>query len=332
MKQLFNTVFILSCILGVAQNVEIATFLHGAQGAYTITHDNFCADDTPGISAYADSMALSHGINFNFSIITGKCDSLEWEAARKLIKHGHEAAGNTHRHYCGLPVSWCPTKTFDSTEFDIEYKLSRELIIEKLGVIPAFQKYSFTLYNKQMIDYVESLGYTASFCGHEWGFNYPKTMQLKRPGTQNLRPRDGIIELNKLASDAIKNNQWAIRLTLGVHDSSWSSITLNEYEKHLSYLEEKKKTGELWVAVFSEVHSYVSAMRTSTIDTVFVSPESSAFLIRGKKEDFELTIQTSNTRSIKKVLINGNETIVTERNGHFFFNARVNKPFTIYYE
>ncbi len=330
--------FLLSLFLPVAsfgQNdeIKIAPWLNGAKGAYTIMHDDFCMAHASGIAEFADSIATAHSIVFDFPVVTNHCDSADWSIAKDLIKRGHEISNHSHNHYCGLPVSWCPTGTYDSSNYNTEYNLSTQLIYENTGIRPTLFIYPFDLHTGHMHDHLMNLGYKATRSGPQTsGTNHPDSLELERLGFQVLRPEQGLEELNDLVDRSILFQQWGIRVSHGVNDASWGSITLEDYEAHMSYLESKVASNDLWVTTIGPIHEYLSIKKTSSINLISKTNKSSTYNLQSEQTAFVLTLQLKTQREIKKITCNNQVIESTMRDGFTFFNIITENDFTITYK
>lgn len=312
--------------------IKISRWPNGATAAYTIMHDDFCMDHASGIAEYADSIALSHDINFDFPVVTNHCDSIDWAKAKEMIANGHEISNHSHNHYCGIPVSWCPTEKYDTSDFQAEYDLSTELIIQNTGQKPDFFIFPFDLHTGAMHKYLTAHGYRATRSGPQSGINHPTTMDLKKVGFQVLRPEQGIEELNELVDLSIKTRQWGVRVTHGVNDASWGAISLKDYEAHMSYLESKKNSGELWVSTITPILNYIETTKTSSLKLISNTKNQSTYKLRGNDPKVELTIQLRTNREINSISVDREIITAKRQNGYILFNIQIGSAFIIKYK
>ncbi len=312
--------------------VSIAPFLNGAKGAYTISHDNYCMDHTPGIGKYADSVARAYDIKFTFPIVTIDCDSAEWAKARDMIAYGHEVANESYDNRCGLPVSWCPETSFDSSDYNVEFDLSHKLITDNTGEIPQYFCFPYSLHNQQMIDYLSQMGYLETRSGPQFGANDPLKMDLKRFGFQVFRPDENIHDLNKLADQMVTSGQWGVRVLHGVNDGSWGEVKLHDYIAHMQYLKEKVDSNMLWVSTPTPILNYLRAERDAKLSVIDSSVHSTTYLLSGSSIGTELTIILKNQTSLKNIKINHHKIDFFIHQDQVLFNIPIGSEFSIHYK
>lgn len=313
-------------------NIEIAPFLNGTKGAYTISHDNFCMDHTPGIAKYADSIARAYDIKFTFPIVTIDCDSAEWAKARDMIAYGHEVANESYDNRCGLPVSWCPETTFDSSDYHIEFNLSHQLITENTGQEPKYFCFPYSLHNQQMIDYLTNMGYMETRSGPQFGSNDPLHMKLDRFGFQVFRPDENAHDLNAMADQAINSQQWGVRVLHGVNDGSWGEVSYGDYITHMKHLRTKIDSNLLWVSTPTPILTYLRAERDAKLTILKTSKHQEIYALNGTHTGDTLTIKIQPSRTVKRVSHKTHRIPHSNREGVIYFNVPVGSNFIIHYK
>jgi hypothetical protein len=183
-----------------------------------------------------------------------------------------------------------------------------------------------------MHDYLMNLGYSATRSGPQTsGTNHPDSLDLERLGFQVLRPDQGLEELNDLVDQSISLERWGIRVSHGVNDASWGSISLEDYDAHMSYLESKIASNDLWVTTIGPIHEYLTIKKKSSINLVSKTSSSATYNLQSKQTTFVLTLQLKTDREIEKITCN-NQIVESKNTGEIvFFNITTGKDFTITY-
>ncbi|WP_108867920.1 polysaccharide deacetylase family protein [Aquimarina aquimarini] len=251
--------------------IEVSKWKNDSKGVYSLIHDDFGIPNANGIANYADSIATDHDIKFGFAIITSEVDQTEWGIANKLIDNGHEPINHTHNHYCGLDVSWCPTKIWGVDDFDVEIDVSHQLIFDNTGVTPLFFAFPFDLYTTEMLTYLAAKKYLGARSGaYTQGVSSDFLNDTNTPyfGLKFYAhgPNTPIENLNKVANMAVQEGLWAIREVHGVADGSWGTISIPDYTNHIEVLQELQNQGELWVSPPSEVIKYIETSKHTRFD------------------------------------------------------------------
>ncbi len=261
MKTLRFTMLMFWALFGIrvsAQNatfsVEFTAFKYDAKGAYTLIHDDF--GTAWGIEKYVDSIAYHRKIPIAFGVITSACKSTHWESARQMMQHGHELINHSHRHYCGLPVDWCPSEIYTEKDYPIEFDTSTQIITKETGFRPTFYIFPFDLYKNEMFEYLEKIQFLGARGGTKSKLNTSETNDFFRLNFHVYFPNDSVKTLNQLAQKAIDQKQWAIRAMHGVGDNSWGVVSVKDYQNHVDFLAQKVKENELWVVNPSEIIKY----------------------------------------------------------------------------
>ncbi len=343
MKLVHKLTFVLAFI-GLYQvrsqtpSATIATWKDNFTGAYSVIHDDFGSASVNGIENYADTIAYNRGIKFTFGAITGSCTAQDWANALTLMSHGHEIMNHSHNHYCGQPVAWCQTSTWDENDFDIEIDQSSSLIEANTGHFPRFYIFPYDLHTDTMLSYLESIDYLGARAGTQsqtLSFANLNDKDFPDPFRVNFfvfGPSTATSDLNDAAQMAIDYEGWAIRELHGVQDASWGSVPEANYRAHMDYCKARQDAGELWCATTSEVISYQTqrlaynldvnsnvGMGEITIDFVLNDPELKTHL---QICPLTLNVDVDGMPGVFQVFQNGTEITEVSRNGDVLtFNA-----------
>lgn len=252
-------------------SASIATWKDNFTGAYSVIHDDFGSPSVNGIENYADTIAFNRGVKFTFGAITSACTAQDWANALTLMSHGHEIMNHSHNHYCGQPVAWCETNTWDEDDFDIEIDQSSALIQSNTGHYPRFYIFPYDLHTDTMLSYLEYIDYLGARAGTQsqtLSFGNLNDQDFNDPFRVNFfvfGPSTNISDLNGAAQMAIDNAGWAIRELHGVQDASWGSVPVGDYRSHMDFCKSKQDIGDLWCATTSEVISYQTQRKSYTL-------------------------------------------------------------------
>jgi hypothetical protein len=269
-------------------DVSIATWKNNALGAYNIIHDDYGSSAVDGIWQYADTIAFNRGITFTTGAISSACEedrnvngySNPYDYAKKVMieQHGHELINHTHNHTCALSIGWCGGEGWadQDEDYSVELEQSTLSIYENTGYQPRFFIYPYDQFSGSANEKLKELGYIGSRSG--WNSNQAETEPYHRGGydTYDLDDffpdEDGFFrsavviglnnstgeadELNENAQLAIDQGVWVNRELHNVGASGWGNVPLDDYRTHMDFLQEKMKSGELWVGTVSEILTY----------------------------------------------------------------------------
>lgn len=257
---------------GQSPSASIATWKSNYTGAYSVIHDDFGAGSVNGIENYADTIAFNRGIKFTFGAITSECTSQDWANALVMMSHGHEIMNHSHNHYCGQPVGWCETNTWDENDFDIEIDQSSSLIQSNTGHYPRFYIFPYDLHTDTMLSYLESVDYLGARAGTQsqtLNFANLNDQDFNDPFRVNFfvfGPSTNVSDLNAAAQMAIDNSGWAIRELHGVQDASWASVGESDYRAHMDFCKQKQDAGDLWCSTTSDIISYQTQRKSYSLN------------------------------------------------------------------
>jgi hypothetical protein len=250
---------------------------NGAQGAYSIIMDDFCAATTNSL-AWAATEASNRGFGIGFAVIAGQCDEAEWEIARQLIVLGSEAINHSLRHSCA-DITKCNGTTPWITGSDAlfsEVDSSTQLIEVNTGVRPTFFGYPFDVAHDDAQKRLQELGYLGS---RSWshrtytsgGFNRLNMINGFRVEYDARQPANMAqyqnYEMDDYATQAASKQAWAIRETHGIDDGSYGAWTAAEFTAHLDHIAQLQTQKQLWVAPPSTVLKYVNLSQQLTWTT-----------------------------------------------------------------
>lgn len=242
----------------------------GANGAYSLLHDDLCAYITDGQINYAHPELAKRNLVAAFGIISSKCAEYHWTAAKNFIAYGHEIFSHTRNHNDANTAAWDSVAEIQGATQDIAAKLNYTVsyFAWPSDIAPdaplAYLRSQANFIGGRAPNRVAPDG-TIQY-GNAAGvnqFDFADPFQVKwdlftNSGIWSLYPQGSEI-LNLHVDAAINAGGWATRTAHGVNDSSWETIPLARYTGHLDYVKSKVDAGLLWVATPSQVIRYRNA-------------------------------------------------------------------------
>jgi Polysaccharide deacetylase/PA14 domain len=244
-----------SSVIAQAPSVSFATWKDNRKAAYSIIHDDFGDATTVGIGKYADTIAHNRGIKLTFGAITSVCDTSDWNLARRMISHGHEAINHSHNHRCAVPLDWC-TDAYGPADYHIELDTSTALIERGAGHRPRFFINPYDLSTDSIILHLKQLGYLGDRAGTQEALNTKNFTDFFHLNYHVFSPTTTLAQTNQAVTDAINAQGYAIRELHGVGDDSWGMISLANYRAHLNFVRQQIVAKKIWSATLSEVVTY----------------------------------------------------------------------------
>lgn len=247
----------------------IATWKGDVTAAYTLTHDDFGANNVNGIEDYADTMAFNRGIRISFGPVIGQCDENDWAVCRRLVSHGHRVMNHTWNHRCGNPNAeeWCTAfGVWDQPQYNTEIDEPTRIIEEKSGQYPYFFIFPFDQYTETAVNYlVDNKNYLGSRTGdYDTGPNPANMANPSRPAFWVTRPEYNIADVIQSIHTTVQQGAWGVREFHGVQDGSWGSVTETHYRMVLDLLRQYVKSGDMWSAPTAEVIAYLNQRKAYT--------------------------------------------------------------------
>jgi hypothetical protein len=240
-----------------AQSVQIATWRHGATGAYSIIMDDYGGGDL-GLRQYADSMLVNRGFAVTVDIIVGSCTPQNWAYARELFSHGHKMASHSWNHL----QQWGPA------DFPLQIDSSKAVIEREVpGSRCLFFGFPYEVFNDTMITYFRTREYIGTRGGNFHGstLNPPAIPDPFRSNFEFYGSETGLSGLNTFVAWAISRGGWALRETHQVlYNQGYNPIAPDSFAMHLDFCRQKADSGLLWMAPVQEVIMYARERETYT--------------------------------------------------------------------
>lgn len=257
--------------------VQATSWKYGATAAYSMMHDDLCAWVTDGQIDYAAPALKARGLISSFGMITGStCGAKHWAAAQQFLQDGHEIFSHTRNHSDANSALWDMAGEISGSSDDIAAHLN--------GYRPTFFAWPSGVAADAPMAYLRTAaGYIGGraanrvdangmviYDGHIAGINgttVPDAYQVRSEmftlsaqySEYEAQVKAGGDLLNLHLDAGISKQGWAVMTMHGVNDSSWNSVPLQQYTKHLDYVKAKVDAGVLWVAGPSEVLKYTYA-------------------------------------------------------------------------
>jgi peptidoglycan/xylan/chitin deacetylase (PgdA/CDA1 family) len=277
----------------------VATWRGDAAAAYSITHDDVCADRVQGIFTHADPELARRGLQAGFAVIAGECERKgRWAQVATLAAHGHDLFNHSMSHPCltsdAKVAEGCYPGAPRSTDFPREIDQAAALLASH-GVRADFFVFPYDACDPAGLSWLAQRDYLGARCGgHDilapsftdsfhvdadvWGPAY--SAYGKPPECQGVVPFETppaqtsascrAHVLRQLVDDAVAHNGWANRVFHGFEDDpgAWEAVPLGDYTAHLDDVKAREDASLLWVAGPVTVLRYRWARETCTLPIV----------------------------------------------------------------
>ena len=258
---------------------SIPKWKNNAKGAYTIFHDDTCWDYEESHSKVAAPELNKRGLIGAFGLVAVGCDGWDempagsgnweksdwdqWDSVRGLIDHGHEIVNHSFNHLTIQDGAYSAEKQIDQAS-EIMRKALPDVQVD-------FYIFPQDLFADEHLSRLEGLDYLGARAGTKGQYNsagsydpFRMNFDVHASPTGVGANQHQLIELDEYVDQAISNGTYAIREfhavvdSLPSGDSTWM-IALNEYTEHLDHVEEKVKSGDLWITGPAMVIRYHAA-------------------------------------------------------------------------
>jgi hypothetical protein len=275
-------------------SANVATWKGNAKAAYSIIHDDFCAKPfaSSGIVKHWHELT-DRGLVAGFSAIVGACEFRPdyYDEMHKMVNAGMEIINHTYTHPStqggfdtGLwsdNVDWQHELHDSNTTLhshglsDISYFAFPLDIATKPNPAAKLPPALSALDDNALLREVQSMGYKGARGGRPASIN-PAEMEITlddltpfranfdcfnihQAGEKRCSKYDGpaVTVLNKYLDDAIRNGGWALRELHEIGENDyWGWLSLQEYRDHLDYVQEKIRTGQIWMDTPTKITLY----------------------------------------------------------------------------
>jgi peptidoglycan/xylan/chitin deacetylase (PgdA/CDA1 family) len=268
---------------------DVPKWKNDAKGAYTIFHDDTCWDFEESHFKVAAPELEKRGLIAAFGMVAAGCDGWDpdpndpskwvkadwdsWDGVAKLAAAGHELVNHSFAHI-----------TVEDGSYDMAQEIDKadELMRKKVTVPMDFYIFPQDLSSETQISRLQELDYLGARTGQKGGMNQADSLDVwhlnydvhASPTGVGSNPHQ-LVELDDYVDQAIDSGGYAIREFHAVVDSLPSNpdeaawmIVKSEYTAHLDHVEEKAKSGDLWVTGPAHVIRY-QASRQACPEPVF---------------------------------------------------------------
>ena len=241
--------------LGQLAVESIAVWKDGAQGAYTIIHDDICDWPIDSLFDVAGPELTMRGLPSAFGAIVLRCQERKlWPKIEVLRQHGHEIINHTWDHKDIVEeAAMAPL----SLEIDQANQVLNDNLV---GQRTSFFIFPYDSFNDAAVEHLAQVGYLGARAGKK-GVNsadFPDGLRVMFDvwGGENSI-YDGQGDILKIYVDlAIAQGGWSVREFHGIADTTFFAMNLDDYRAHLDYVKSKVDSGELWVDTPSAVVRY----------------------------------------------------------------------------
>jgi hypothetical protein len=231
---------------------QVTAWRDGALAAYTIIHDDVCAENLDSVFDIADPELSARGLRAGFGAIVGNCvDRGLWDSLETLREHGHEIVCHT----------WGHPNLVEDTGADLNLELDQAtamLDASLVGQATTYFIFPYDAFSDALIARLDALGYLGARAGERGlnptEFSDPLRNQFDVWGATAYA--EGPEGLQEYVDEAITNGGWANREFHAVGTEAWEPVPAADYTAHLDYVKSKVDAGELWMDTPSAVVRY----------------------------------------------------------------------------
>jgi peptidoglycan/xylan/chitin deacetylase (PgdA/CDA1 family) len=278
----------------------VATWRGNATAAYSIIHDDLCADRVKGIFTHADPELTRRGLHGGFGAIAGECESKNlWPQVKGLIARGHDVFSHSFTHPCMTldknRAQACDPAYPLSDDYMKEIDQAGAAIKAALAIPLDFYIFPFDVCDPAAVARLKAQGYLGARCG-DLGINAPAftdnfkirfdvwgpaySMYFDAPPCRGVKQFETApaqapaacrtYVYDQLIDDAIKQKGWALREFHGFEDDvmAFEPLVVAEYAAHLDYALGKVQAGALWVEGPTPVLRYRWARQNCSPPTI----------------------------------------------------------------
>jgi peptidoglycan/xylan/chitin deacetylase (PgdA/CDA1 family) len=254
----------------------VATWRGDATAAYSITHDDVCADRVRGVFSHADPELTKRGLHAGFGAIVQQCvQRNQWNNLKTLLAHGHDVFSHSWSHPCLGSAGQCSGNGTPSSDYATQVDKATETLQAMLGIKVQYFIFPYDVCGAGGLARLKETGYLGARCGGDahgvndasftdpfankfdiWGPSYSvygKGGPCAGAGGEEPTAAPAacrVYVLNHYVDEAIRLKGWANRELHGFSGDPgvWQQMPLADYQAHLDYVAEKQNAGQLWVA------------------------------------------------------------------------------------
>ena len=254
----------------VVSDITTTPWQGGAKGAYSIIHDDVCANPLGNDGLYKNWLEIEkRKIVVGLGVVVSYCTDQWFVALKQMEQAGFEIVNHSYSH---------KDLTAADTDLAIEIKKA-DLILHEKGLGEGTQGATFFAFpydtsNDAVLTEVKNNSYKGARGGqrgindHEMDVLDPLEPFKAQYDCFSLHETDGpncskykystdLDILNAYVDDAVRSGGWALRELhgIGVGDS-WGWVDETAYLAHLDYIKGLVDKGDLWVATPTVVTKY----------------------------------------------------------------------------
>jgi peptidoglycan/xylan/chitin deacetylase (PgdA/CDA1 family) len=277
----------------------VATWRGNATAAYSIVHDDLCAQRVQGIFTHAAPELDRRGLRAGFGAIAGECEEKQlWPQVKALMARGHDLFSHSLDHPCMTAddklAGGCDPAAPRSTDFVRQIDRAAALL-DAHGIGRDFFIFPYDVCDPGAVAWLRQRGYLGARCGGHavnapaftdsfaiqydvWGPAYSAygkaavcqgVVPFETPPAQ-APPACRAHVLKQLVDDAVAQGGWTVRVFHGFEGDPgvWEALPLGDYTAHLDDVRARADAGALWVAGPTPVLRYRWARQLCTAPQV----------------------------------------------------------------
>ena len=303
-------------------NIELCKYKGGAKSAFTFTFDDGCyRESSAEVIENYKRIYEATGVKIKATVGITVGFMHEW-----IIKFWQEAVDNGYfeigSHSVGHDIAFLEETPYERRDEDA--KKSQELLRQ---MYPGEKVETYILaggtYDAEGLLPLDK--YYIGVRGNKDGINYPGeidwidikcfTAMLKRDTKEYT---DYIDETIKTGGWGMQMNHWITHKT----EDTFHSQKADTFHDECTYIGEKAKNGEIWIASFGDAANYIRKYEKSTLS---VSESDGIYTAKiegeGAKSDTPLTILVESDNKIEVLNNDGGQTEYEPKNGKIYIDC-----------
>ena len=257
-------------LLANANTAQVQTLMrdwkNGAQAAYSIVFDDYCAWANDAGLIVAESELSKRGLVAGFGVIAGACGdaawSPHWPNLKSFVQRGHELINHSWDHGHPLDADWAAKKWAGNS---LEIIQSSKTVAEQVaGYQMQFYGFPFDVASDAQMDFLKNRPqYLGTRKPNYWQANGINEKNFADPFgvrfqvyAQADQGADNPASLSNFLQTALHQQGWGMRVFHSVADNYYESVPLADFQQHLDQVQSLSNSGQLWLANASDVLKY----------------------------------------------------------------------------
>lgn len=246
-------------------NIELCKYKGGAMGAFSFTFDDGCYRES-SLEVIENFRRIYKDLGVKIKATVGITVGFMHEWIIKLwqdaVDEGYFEIGS---HSVGHDLSY-----LEQTPYEVREKDAKESKEKLVKMFPGQSVDTYILpggtYDKKGLEVLDDY-YIAVRCNKD-GVNYPGEIDWLDIKCLTAMLKQPFSYYTDYIDKAIKEGGWGVQMNHWIthkQEDTFHSQKAETFAEECSYIGEKAKSGELWIASFGEVASYIRKYEESTL-------------------------------------------------------------------